>query len=42
MNVVGYVYRIVEINEIALIDLPECYEGSKRQKKVNQQDLFVS
>ena len=30
------------INEIALIDLPECYKGSNRQEKVNQRDLLVS
>ena len=30
MDVLSYIYRIVIINEIALIDLPECYEWQQR------------
>jgi hypothetical protein len=40
MDVLSYVYIIVIINEIALTDLLERYDGSGRQKKVNQRNLL--
>ncbi len=36
MNVLGDVALVVVISEITMIDLPEGYECSRRQKNVNQ------
>ena len=36
MTIPGYVNVVVVIIEIAMIDRPEGYEGSRRQKKANQ------
>src|SRR5208283_449074 len=41
MDVLSYVDRIVITNEIALMDLPECCKCDSRQKKENQQNLFI-
>ena len=41
MDVFSYVRGIVIINEIAMIDLPECYESSSRQKKTDPRNLFI-
>jgi hypothetical protein len=36
VTIPGYVNIVVVIIEIAMRDRPEGYEGSRRQKKVNQ------
>jgi hypothetical protein len=41
VDVFSYVWRIVIINEIALIELPECYESSSSNKKTDHQNLFI-
>ena len=39
--VFGYISIIVEKNEIAMRDLPECQEAGNRQENINNEDLLL-
>jgi len=41
MNVFCYVFRIVEIDEIEIFDLPEYHQGGNCQEKVNKKDMLI-
>jgi hypothetical protein len=41
MTIFRYIERIVKINEIAAIDLPECHKGGNREKQVNRKNRFI-
>jgi hypothetical protein len=41
MIVFCYVERVIIINEIAVIDQPEYYQGSNSQKNVNHEHLLI-
>lgn len=42
MEIMRYVFTVVQADEIRLSDRPECYEGKKRQKKADQGGLPIS
>jgi hypothetical protein len=41
MDVPSYVYTIVKVNEIALTDLPERYDGRGGKKKTDHRNQFI-
>ena len=41
MDIFGYILRIIEANEVASGDPPECQEGGKPQEDVNRQNSIL-